>query len=69
MFERIPRLVVIAASVLFALGIANSAAADVSNKVPVKPVCNTKGIAVCRKACYATYEKRVIPDLKPGEAC
>jgi len=57
MFAMTPRLVVIAASVFVALAIANSAAADVTNKVPVSPVCNTKKIAACQKACYRTYQE------------
>ena len=51
MFARIPRFVVIAAPVFFALTIASSANA-------ARAACSVKCLS-CQKACYATYEKKL----------
>jgi hypothetical protein len=48
MFASIPRFVVIAAAIFFALTSANSADA----------ACSLKCLS-CQKACYATYEKEI----------
>jgi hypothetical protein len=67
MFARIPRLVVIAAPVFFALAIASSAAADEKSPNP-KAACNQKLISACQKRCYNTYEREILATGPPGEA-
>jgi hypothetical protein len=63
MSARFPRLVVIAASILFALANASSAVADDPNKAP----CDLKRQKACHDACYQTYNNYIGGNPKPGQ--
>ena len=65
MFARIPHLVIITASVFFAMAIAKSAAADETKSNPAA-ICK-KQRADCHKACYDAYDKWIMGNPKPAQ--